>query len=142
MKFGVYDLQEATERVLLEKLVGPPDPPGRLTTQLNIMGLDVTANTLLVHDGRKAQVYKVNDGDSSLSLMSEFEAQAPPAADVPTGTASKRAVTVAAGVAGGCSMALYNDSVYRTADQRVEVCNLSGEGPTRVLVVVPHAMTV
>lgn len=127
MSCGVCALQESAGRVLLEKLQGSPAPPARLTTGLKIAGLDVTTQTLLVHDGRKAQVYGIDDGDSSLNLVSEFEAPGVPAADVFAGAADQKTVLVTTGVAGTCSMALYNDSVYRTAEHRVEVCNLSGE---------------
>ena len=112
--------------MLVEKLEGPPAPPGRLTTPLKLTGLDVTGNALLLHDGSKAQVYKIVQSDCSLSLLSEFESPALPAAENPAEPAASKGITLATSGAGACAMALYNESVYRTADQRVEVCNLSG----------------
>jgi hypothetical protein len=116
--------------VLLEQLDGPPKPPGRLSTSLQLAGLDVTAHTLLLHDGRQAHLYRISESDNSLTQLSQFESPGVPiAADTKQGTADGTAggVTVAVGSAGGCSMALYSDSVYRTAERKVEVCNLSGE---------------
>jgi hypothetical protein len=123
-------LQESAGKVLLEQLEGPPRPPGRVSTTLQLAGLDVTANALLLHDGRQAHVYRISESDNSLTQLSQFESPGVPvAADAKQDTAdgAARGVTVAGGSGGGCSMALYNDSVYRTAERRVEVCNLSGE---------------
>jgi hypothetical protein len=123
-------LQESAGKVLLEQLEGPPRPPGRLSTSLQLAGLDVTANALLLHDGRQAHVYRISESDNSLTQLAQFESPGVPvAADAKQGTPDGAAggVTVAGGSAGSCSMALYNDSVYRTAERRVEVCNLSGE---------------
>jgi hypothetical protein len=126
-------LQEAAGKVLLEQLEGPPRPPGRISTPLQLAGLDVTANALLLHDGRQAHVYRISESDNSLTQLSQFDSPGVPvAADVKQAaeegaTGGSSGVTVAGGSSGGCSMALYNDSVYRTAERKVEVCNLSGE---------------
>lgn len=118
--------------MLLEQLEGPPRPPGRLSTSLQLAGVDVTAHALLLHDGRQAHVYRISESDNSLTQLSQFESPGvPPAADgkqpAAVGAAGGSGLTVAGGSSGGCSMALYSDSVYRTAERRVEVCNLSGE---------------
>lgn len=137
-------LQEAADRVLVEKLEGAPTPPGRLTTPLKLAGLDVTANMLLLHDGSRAQVYKINGSDSSLSLQSDFESPAVASVEDNSGLTDSKGVTLTTGGAVGCAMALYNDSVYRTADRRVEVCNLSGmcKGSLPCIVVrLPSQMT-
>jgi hypothetical protein len=93
----------------------------------------VTANALLLlHDGRQAHVYRISESDNSLTQLSQFESPGVPVAvdekqAAVEGAAAVCSITVAGASSGGCSMALYNDSVYRTAERRVEVCNLSGE---------------
>ncbi|WIA30074.1 hypothetical protein OEZ86_000169 [Tetradesmus obliquus] len=127
---GFAVMQESAGRVLLEQLEGPPKPPGRISTSLQLAGLDVTANALLLHDGRQAHVYRISESDNSLTQLSQSESPGLPVAvdakqTVEDGTTGC-GVTVAGGNTGCCSMALYNESVYRTAERRVEVCNLSG----------------
>lgn len=95
----------AGDRIHVESLQGTPQAPGRLSTTMQVAGLDVTKGALLIHDGRRAEVCKVSE-DNSLTLVSKFEA--------PVGSGEQ------------CSMALYGDSVYRTAGSRVEVCNFAG----------------
>lgn len=110
--------------MLLEQLDGAPRPPGRVTTALQLAGLDVTEDALLLHDGMQAHLYTVNKADNSVTELSQFESPGAPSDAVDSAGSG---VAVASCVGRGCSMALYSDSVYRTADHKVEVCSFSGK---------------
>lgn len=121
-------LQAGPGRVLIEQLSGPPKPVVRLATSLRLAGLDVTSGALLLHDGKQAEVHKISDVDNTTSLLSQFEGPGLPVPDAAAANAETARVSAPGAASGACAMALYNDSVYRTAERRVEVCNLSG-GP-------------
>eukprot|EP00879_Flechtneria_rotunda_P011811 GHRR01012338.1.p1 GENE.GHRR01012338.1~~GHRR01012338.1.p1 ORF type:complete len:1377 (+),score=585.08 GHRR01012338.1:1099-5229(+) len=132
---GYAVIQVAAGRLLLEQLDGVPRPPGRLSSSLQLTGLDVTKHALLLHDSTRAEVYRIAEADNSMSLASHFDSPHPPKPRAAPRSPADRdgktddvgvEVTVASSLDGGCSMALYSDSVYRTAEGRVEVCNLAG----------------
>ncbi|PNW79678.1 hypothetical protein CHLRE_08g362650v5 [Chlamydomonas reinhardtii] len=99
---GVAIMQVAVDRVVLENLeVEPQRPPGRLQLQdMQLLGLDLSKGLLLVWDGERAEVYKVTE-TNDIMPASQFE------------TTSR-------------CMAINNDSVYRAAENKVEVVNMAG----------------
>lgn len=129
--------QVAQGLVVLEQHggAGGPKPLGRVNTSLQLAGLDVTRHALLLHDGQTAQVFAISEADSSTSLLSEFAAgSAAPAGAAAAGGGSGSVSgkhgsgLVVSCASSSCCMALFGDSVYRIAELRVEVCNLSGAG--------------
>lgn len=75
---------------------------------MQLLGLDLSKGLLLVWDGERAEVYKVTE-TNDIMPASQFE------------TTSR-------------CMAINNDSVYRAAENKVEVVNMAGEfgtGPGR-----------
>ncbi|KAG2490014.1 hypothetical protein HYH03_011479 [Edaphochlamys debaryana] len=99
---GVAIMQVGVDRVVLENLeVEPQRPPGRLQLQdMQLLGLDLSKGLLLVWDGERAEVYKVTE-TNDIMAASQFE------------TTSR-------------CMAINNDSIYRAADNKLEVVNMAG----------------
>ena len=83
-----------------------PRAPARVRTQLTLAGLDVTPGALLLHDGTRAEVYCLTP-DNELELQTQFEG---------TGAAKQ----------GRGAMAIRGESVYRTGQDCIEVCNMAG----------------
>jgi len=122
-------LQVATSQVLLERMIGPPKPVARVTSSMQLTGMDVTNGALLLHNGQQAEVHKINEADNTTSLLARFEGSDVPAlgggaAGGPP--AGLPAVRISSAAISCSAMALHRDSVYRVAERRVEVCNLSG----------------
>jgi hypothetical protein len=129
-------LQVAAGKVLLQRLDGS-GPAATVTTNLQLASIDITDGALLLHDGWRAEVLRFNGVDCSTTLAAQLEVQGLPtqakAADG-SDSADDRAgggVVVGAGD-GRVSMALHEDSLYRTAEGRVEVCNWAGESTSCV----------
>ncbi|MEW5317550.1 MAG: hypothetical protein WDW38_008838 [Sanguina aurantia] len=98
---GYVVIQAAVDQVMVESIDADPQrPPGKLQTEMQIMGLDVSKGVLLVWSGSRAETYKVTD-KNEVEVASSFE------------TTSK-------------SLAIINDSIFRTADHRIEVVNHTG----------------
>ncbi|GIL44704.1 hypothetical protein Vafri_2223 [Volvox africanus] len=99
---GVAIMQVAVDRVVLENMeLEPQRPPGRLQLQdMQLLGLDLSKGLLLVWDGERAEVYKVTEANDIMAA-SQFE------------TSSR-------------CMAINNDSIYRAAENKLEVVNMAG----------------
>lgn len=99
---GVAAVQVSADSVIVEACEGASGKPAaRLTVDMQIREVGLSRGLLLVHNGRRAEVHCLTEG-GELSLLAQFDAP-------------------------GCrSMAIYGDSVFRTAGNRVEVCNTSG----------------
>lgn len=128
--------QVAAGKVLVQRLDGA-GPVAEVSTTLQLAELDVTAGALLLHNGWRAEVLRINDGDGTSTLAAQFEVQglssttaaAEAASAEPTVSMDKAqcgAVAVGPGD-GRVSMALHGECVYRTAEGRVEVCSWAGE---------------
>jgi hypothetical protein len=93
--------------VLVEQLgENGPQAPARVRTQLTLAGLDVTPGALLLHDGTQAEVYLLTP-ENEVELQAQFGAAG----------SSKN---------GRGAMAIRGESVYRTGQGCIEVCNLTG----------------
>jgi hypothetical protein len=116
---GIVATQASAGRVLVQATDGS-GPAATISTSLQLAGLDLTATAVLLHDGRQAEVHSISTADGSSSLLARWAAPALAPASPASGAASCCALP-------GCSMALHGDSVFRTAEGRVEVCSLQGE---------------
>jgi len=101
---GFVVIQAGVDRVLVENLgeggVTGALPPGKLQLSMQVLGLDVSRGSLLVYDGTKCEVFRVTE---QLDMV--------PAGGFDT---TSRA------------LAINNDSIYRAAEGRLEVCNAAG----------------
>ncbi|GAX73042.1 hypothetical protein CEUSTIGMA_g494.t1 [Chlamydomonas eustigma] len=97
---GYVVIQSGVDQLIVEVPDGEDKQPARLKAGMQMLGLDMSRGTILVYDGTRAVVHKYNDS-SEISEVSRFETTAR-------------------------AMAVHNDSVFRTAEDRVEVCNAAG----------------
>ncbi|KAF5834048.1 WD40-repeat-containing domain protein [Dunaliella salina] len=100
---GYVVIQSGVDQVLVEQLdAANARPPAKLTLGLQLQGLDMSDRSLLVYGDKKACVYEVSS-TGALNQASSFE------------TPSQ-------------AMAISKDSIFRAADNIIEVCNTSGGG--------------
>mmetsp|Transcript_30722 Transcript_30722/g.68056 ORF Transcript_30722/g.68056 Transcript_30722/m.68056 type:complete len:1411 (+) Transcript_30722:34-4266(+) len=97
-------IQTGVDRLVVESVdpdqQGSMRAPGKLTTKMQILGLDISKGMMLVYDGTRGDLFKVTDTNDVVESGS-FE------------TTSR-------------AMAIQNDSIFRAADNRIEVCNTAG----------------
>ncbi|KAG1665494.1 hypothetical protein FOA52_009755 [Chlamydomonas sp. UWO 241] len=101
---GFVVIQSGVDKLIVERVSeGDKDqtkPPARLEAKMQMLGLDISKGQLLVYDGTRADLYKVTD-QGEITPVGGFQC------------ASR-------------AMAICNDSVFRAADDRIEVTNTAG----------------
>lgn len=93
-------IQSGVDNLIVEMLDGDDRPPFKLECEMQMLGLDISKGILLVWDGSRAQMFRVSDVND-IGDAGAFDS-------------TSRA------------MAIHNDSVYRCAELRLEVCNMAG----------------
>lgn len=119
-------------KLLVQRLDGS-GPATEVSTTLQLAGIDLTAGALLLNDGWRAEVVRVDELNGSSSVAATFEVQGLPthAAKAAAAAGAEDTASACQGVSvGACdgrvAMALHADCVYRTAEGRVEVCSWAG----------------
>ncbi|GMH43478.1 hypothetical protein BSKO_11400 [Bryopsis sp. KO-2023] len=97
MKSNLAAVQTGADKVVVEHM--NENSIKEISSNLQIVGLDITDSHLLLWSGNQVEIYNVNVNGTHLS--SQFPSKS-------------------------SSMAIHNDSIYRTGPHRLEVCSLTG----------------